>query len=307
MTPAPLRLATRGSPLALRQTEQVAELLCPLAAGGVEVVIIETTGDQFPDTPLNRIGSDGVFTREVQRAVLAGAADVAVHSLKDLPTEPVEGLALGAVPPRAPAGDVLVCRGSGGLDALPRSARVATGSLRRRAQLLHRRPDLIPADVRGNVETRLRKLDGGAFEALVLARAGLERLGLAARISEPLSTDWMLPAVGQGAIGLECREADQATCTLLARIDDVPSRSAVTAERAFLRILGGGCLVPVGALAEETPAGLLLRGAVLAPDGSARLDGRGVAKRDPAGLGRRVAEDLLRRGAAELLARCRTP
>lgn len=307
MTPAPLRLATRGSPLALRQTALVADLLRPRAAPRrVEVVVIETSGDQWPDVPLARIGSDGIFTREIQRALLADAADIAVHSLKDLPTETVEGLVLAAVPPRGPAGDVLICPRYRRLDALPRAARVATGSLRRRAQILHRRPDLVPADVRGNVDTRLRKLDEGAFDALVLARAGLERLGLVERVTEELSPDWLLPAVGQGAIGLECRHADQATRSLLARLDDAASRQAVTAERAFLRALGGGCLVPVGAAAEVTAKGLTLRGVVLAPDGSARLAGQAEGRaEDAAALGRRLADDLLRRGAGELLARCR--
>src|SRR5436309_4609651 len=201
-----LRIGTRGSRLALWQANYVAERL--RAHTPVELVEIQTAGDQVRDVPLAQIGGEGVFTKELQRALLDGSVDVAVHSLKDLPTQPVEGLVLAAVPPRGPTGDVLVAVHVSRFDDLPSGARVATGSLRRRAQLLHRRPDLRLADIRGNVETRLRKLAEQDLDAIILAQAGLERLKLAASITEILDPHWMLPAVGQGALGLECRTDD---------------------------------------------------------------------------------------------------
>jgi hydroxymethylbilane synthase len=300
----PLRVATRGSPLALWQAGHVAERLRPLAAPRpVELVEVETTGDRVRDLPLSRIGGDGLFTREIQRAVLDGRADVAVHSLKDLPTAAVPGLVLAAVPPRGPAGDALVSRRHRRFDDLPPGAAVGTSSLRRRAQALHRRPDLRLVDVRGNVGTRLRKLDEEGLDALILARAGLERLGLAGEMTEILDPDWMLPAVGQGALGLECREDDAATRTLLAPLDDAPTRQAVLAERALLRALGGGCLVPIGAAGVVRGGRLTLRGAVLPPDGRARVAGEDAGPAEEAeGVGRRLAEALLARGAGALLA-----
>ena len=205
----PLRIGTRGSRLALWQANHVADLLRPLAAPRpVELVEIQTTGDQVRDRPLAQIGGDGLFTKEIQKALQAGAVDLAVHSLKDLPTIPVEGLCLAAVPRRGASGDAFVSLRHRGFDALPLGAVVATSSLRRRAQVLHRRPDLRLVDIRGNVETRLRKLAEQDLDALILAQAGLERLGLAEAITELLDPTWMLPAVGQGALGLECRADD---------------------------------------------------------------------------------------------------
>jgi hydroxymethylbilane synthase len=299
----PLRIGTRGSPLALWQANHVAERLRPLAGSRlVELVRIQTAGDRISDLPLSQIGGDGLFTKEIQRALLGGAADVAVHSLKDLPTLPVEGLVLAAVPPRGPAGDALISRRHAAFDHLPPGATVGTSSLRRRAQLLHRRPDLCLVDMRGNVETRLRKLDQQGLDALVLAQAGLERLGLGAAVTEILDPDWMLPAVGQGALGLECRADDREARTLLEDLNDLPTRQAVLAERALLRALGGGCLVPVGAAAVVDGSSLTLRGAVLAPDGRERVDGRTAGPAAEAeALGQRLAEDLLARGARRLL------
>jgi hydroxymethylbilane synthase len=301
---APLHVGTRGSPLALWQADHVATRLRALAGSRpVELVTIETTGDRVRDVPLSRVGGDGLFTKEIQKAVLAGTADVAVHSLKDLPTLPVEGLVLAAVPPRGPVGDVLVSRRHARFDDLPPGARVATSSLRRRSQALHRRPDLKLVDVRGNVETRLRKLDEQGLDALILAQAGLERLGLAGQVTEVLDRSWMLPAVGQGALGLECRAEDQLTRALLAALDDVPTRRAVLAERALLRGLGGGCLVPIGALAVVAGGRLALRGAVLSPDGSRRVAGELSGPAEEAeDVGRRLAQELLDRGARALLA-----
>jgi hydroxymethylbilane synthase len=298
-----LRLGTRGSPLALWQANHVAGLL-RRHHPGLDVVLVEiaTAGDRAREASLSQIGGQGVFTKEIQRALLDGRVDLAVHSLKDLPTEPVGGLALAAVPPRGPAGDAFVSRRHRRFDDLPEGARVATGSLRRRAQLLNRRPDLALVDIRGNVETRLRKLEGQGLDAIILARAGLERLGLQDAITETLDPAWMLPAVGQGALGLECRSDDDAVRTLLQPLDDAATRQAVTAERALLRGLGGGCLVPIGAAAEVEAGRLTLRGVVLSPDGKRRIDAelRGAAA-DAEGLGLRLAETMLQRGARALL------
>jgi hydroxymethylbilane synthase len=268
----------------------------------VELVEIQTAGDQDRDRPLAQLGGIGLFTKEIQRALLDGTADVAVHSLKDLPTIPVEGLVLAAVPPRGPTGDVFISHKHAQFDALPPGARVATGSLRRRSQLLHRRPDLNMEPMRGNVETRLRKLDEQNLDAIILAQAGLERLGLGSAITHLLDPAWMLPAVGQGALGLECRADDTVTRALLQPLNDQATHAAVTAERALLAALGGGCLVPIGALAMVNGTELTLRAAVLAPDGKQRIGGdiRGPAAQ-ASDLGRQLADDLLGRGAKELL------
>jgi hydroxymethylbilane synthase len=300
---SPLRIGTRGSKLALWQANYVADRLrCLPSAPAVELVIIQTVGDQVRDVPLAQIGGDGVFTKEIQRALLDGAVDVAVHSLKDLPTTHVEGLRLAAVPERGPAGDVLISRRHRSFTELPAGAVVATSSLRRRAQLIHRRPDLCLVNIRGNVETRLRKLAEHDLDALVLAQAGLERLGLADVIGEILDPDWMLPAVGQGALGLECRADDSAALALLEPLNHAVSHQAVLAERALLRCLGGGCQVPIGALTTITGDTLTLRGAVIRPDGSCRVGGQLTGPRaDPEEVGRRLAQDLLSWGAAQLL------
>jgi hydroxymethylbilane synthase len=300
----PLRIGTRGSPLALWQAEYVAGRLQPLAAPRpIELVQIETSGDVVRDLPLSQIGGDGVFTKEIQRALLENVVDVAVHSLKDLPTTFVEGLTLGAVPPRGATGDVFVSRRHARFDDLPQGAVVATGSLRRRAQALHRRPDLKLTAIRGNVGTRLHKLDEQDLDAIILAQAGLERLGLSAHITEILDPLWMLPAVGQGALGLECRSDDPATLTVLELLNDAPTRQAVLAERALLRGLGGGCLVPIGARAVINGDRLTLRAAVLAPDGSRRVadEAEGPAV-DAERIGQALAERMLEQGARELLA-----
>jgi hydroxymethylbilane synthase len=300
----PLRIGTRGSALALWQANYVAGRLRPLAAPRVvELVELQTAGDQIRDRPLSQLGGIGVFTKEIQLALLAGTVDVAVHSLKDLPTVPVDGLILAAVPARGPAGDVFVSHRYRTFDGLPPGARVATSSLRRRAQALYRRPDLRLVDIRGNVETRLRKLTDQDLDALILAQAGLERLGLAEAITERLHPGWMLPAVGQGALGLECRSEDEATRAVLRQLDDLPTRQAVRAERSLLRGLGGGCLVPVGAATEVTGGTLQLRGAVFAPDGKQCVEGRSNGPLALAEeIGGQLAQDLLARGAGNLLA-----
>jgi hydroxymethylbilane synthase len=300
---SPLRIGTRGSPLALWQARHVAERLRPLAAPRpVELETIETSGDRVRDLALSQIGGDGVFTKEIQRALLDETVDVAVHSLKDLPTTHVEGLALAAVPPRGPTGDAFVSKCHRRFDDLPPGAAVGTGSLRRRAQALHRRPDLRLLNLRGNVETRLRKLVEQDLDAIILAQAGLERLELGEHVTEVLDPAWMLPAVGQGALGLECRAGDVVTLTLLRALDDMPARQAVLAERGVLRGLGGGCLVPIGANARVEGERLTLRAAVLPPDGSRRIAGElsGPAT-EAEGLGQRLAERLLAQGARDVL------
>jgi hydroxymethylbilane synthase len=299
----PLRIGTRGSPLALWQARYVADRLQPMIAPRlVELIHVQTEGDRDQSASLAHIGGRGVFTKEIERAVLDGRVDVAVHSLKDLPTQPVEGLVLAAVPERGLTSDAFVSLSIAHFDNLPPGARIATGSLRRQAQILHRRPDLQLVDIRGNVETRLRKLRDGGFDALVLAQAGLERLGLASAVTETLDLSWMLPAVGQGALGMQCRTDDTATRELLSRLDDPTTRQAVEAERALLFHLGAGCQVPLGALARADGPTLTLRAAVLALDGSRRIaaDETGPAT-GAAAIGERLAAELCTQGAAELI------
>src|SRR6516225_6361435 len=261
----PLRIGTRGSALALWQASHVAGLLRDVPT---ELVEIQTAGDQVHDVPLVQLGGEGAFTKAIQQSLLEKRIDVAVHSLKDLPTFRVPGLVLAAVPPRGPTGDALVSVKHQSFEALPAGAVVASSSLRRKAQLLHRRTDLKLVDIRGNVETRLRKLTEQNLDAIILAQAGLVRLGLAERITEVLDATWMFPAVGQGALGLECRCDDDATRVIVDRLNDAATRWAVLAERAMLRGLGGGCQVPIGAVTNITSGLLMLRGVVLSPNGS---------------------------------------
>lgn len=267
------------------------------------MVLISTQGDQQQSGPIGAIGSQGVFTKEIQRALLDRRIDLAVHSLKDLPTDQVDGLCLAAVPEREEASDVLVSRDGQRFDDLPRGARLGTGSPRRRAQLWHRRADLQMLDIRGNVDTRLRKLDEGQFDGLVLAEAGLRRLGLADRITQVLPKELLLPAVGQGALGLETRSDDQVTRGLVAILDHGPTHAAVLAERALLAMLRGGCLAPVGAWGRIDADGRLqLSGVVLSGNGQHRLSAEATrAAGEPAELGAEVAALLLAQGAAALI------
>ena len=272
MNLSPLRLGTRGSPLALWQANHVAAHLRPVVAPRpVELVFIETHGDVVQDAPLSTLGGFGVFTRAIQQALLDNRVDVAVHSLKDLPTLHVPGLKLAAVPRRGAVGDVLLSHRHRWFDDLPEGAKVATSSLRRRAQILNVRPDLQLVEIRGNIDTRLRKLRDQDLDALILAQAGLERLNLADQITEVLDPNWMLPAVGQGAIGLECRDDDVETVHFVEAVTDPATWQAVLAERAMLATLGGGCLVPIGALSRVENSRLSLRGTVLSPDGKRRI------------------------------------
>ena len=306
-----LRIGTRGSPLALTQTAETRHRLAVHGADPalLETVVIKTTGDMVLDRPLAEIGGKGLFTKEIDAAMLAGGIDLAVHSVKDLPTVLPEGIVLAAVLPRADPRDALIGPAAGpdagvyggGLAALPAGAVIGTASLRRGAQLLARRPDVTVVPLRGNVQTRLERVREGRVHATLLAMAGLGRLGMAHVVTAALPAEEMLPAVGQGAIGVTCR-ADDADCrALLARIDDAQSHVCVAAERAMLAVLDGSCRTPIAGLAEIDPAGRLrLRGLVARPDGSAVLTGErqgditgGIA--DARRLGAELGLELRRR------------
>ncbi|MDQ1568107.1 MAG: hydroxymethylbilane synthase [Actinomycetota bacterium] len=290
---AGLRIATRGSRLALWQAERVAGLL----GGDVELVVVSTTGDQRADVTIWTIGGTGVFVKEVQQAVLEGRADLAVHSAKDLPSETAAGLVLAAVPERADPRDALV---GARLDDIPAGGRIGTGSVRRQAQLAALRPDLRFESLRGNIETRVDK--AADLDAVVVALAALERLGLAAKAAEVLEPARMLPQVAQGALAVECRAGDDATAARLAALDDPAARRAVEAERAFLRRLGGGCDLPCGALAEARADGTVAIEVLLAT-----LDGKAVLRvahegPEPEAVGTEAARILLdERGGRDLL------
>ena len=302
MAHSTIRIGTRASQLAHWQANWVAEQL-RRAGADVELVEVSTKGDLDQSGPIAAIGTQGVFTKEIQAAVLRSEVDLAVHSLKDLPTEHTEGLVLAAVPPRANVADALVSNKFGSLDALPVGATVGTGSLRRQAQLKHLRPDLKVQGIRGNVDTRLKKLDDEQFQAIVLAEAGLRRLGWEARITELLGPPRMLPAPGQGALGLECRAGDDDLVRRLSEINDSTSRSSVAAERTMLGLLHVGCSAPVGAWGRVEQEQLILEGLVASLDGRQVL--RAVEQDDPSNaeaLGELVAQQLLDQGAAELIA-----
>ena len=313
MSPKPIRIATRASNLALWQANHVAHLLRATSSDcKVELVEVSTTGDRDQTESLRQLGGFGLFTREVQKAVLDGRAELAVHSLKDLPTEQVEGLTLAAVLRRDSIFDVLVLpasvkvdqksRRTLSLDVLPQSARVGTGSPRRRAQLMHIRHDLQLLEIRGNVETRLKKLDDGQFDALVLAEAGLRRLGLEMRITVELRPPLMYPAVGQGALGVECRAGDEQIMQILAKINDQPTHSAVRAERRVLSDLRAGCHAPLGVLTTLHGDRLTLDAVVLDHDGSQRVAASATnTADDPESLGTQVADDLRHQGADQLV------
>jgi hydroxymethylbilane synthase len=305
-----MRIGTRGSELALIQSRMVRRLLaCGEAAAEAEIglEIIETSGDRFPDASLARIGGKGVFTKEIEEALLARHIDVAVHSLKDLPTDDRPGLVLAALLPREDARDALVSRGNVGLAALPAGARVGTSSLRRRSQLLARRPDLHVEELRGNVPTRLRRVDEGRYDAVVVAAAGLRRLGLHARITESFDESVMLPAPGQGILAVQTRAGDVATLAAVRRLHDPVAAAEATAERAFLAGLGGGCLVPVAARAHAQGERIRLSGFVGHPSGrpSIRRAVEGRAS-EAEWLGRALAAEAMAHGAREILAEVRS-
>jgi hydroxymethylbilane synthase len=292
-----LTIGSRGSQLALWQANWVRQRLEALGET-CRVEIIKTTGDRITDVPLAKVGSKGLFTKEIEEALLDGRIDLAVHSLKDLPTELPEGLRISAIPEREDARDALVGRR---LAELPPGARVGTSSLRRVAQLRAARPDLVIESVRGNLDTRLRKLDQGQHDALVMAAAGLRRLGWEARIAECLSGEVMCPAVGQGALAIETREDGEAAARC-ARLDHAATRLAVEAERALLASLGGGCQVPIGAYGRVTGDRLELTAIVASTDGShvIRKEAGGLAS-DRLRIGCELGAQLLEAGAREIL------
>jgi len=303
-----IRLGTRSSPLALWQTNRVMELL---RAGhpdlNVEVVGISTHGDESPDRPLPEIGGKGLFTEKIEEALRAGQIDAAVHSLKDLPVDDAPGTVVAAVLCRDEPRDVVISRSGETLDTLPPGAVVGTSSTRREAQIRSARPDLQVRPIRGNVETRVGKVDAGAYDATVIAGAGVTRLGLAGRVSQWLDAERFLPAPGQGALAVQCRAGDSAVFPLLSALDDASLRRATDAEREFLRSLGGGCAAPVAAHAEPAGTGgtLLLRGRVVSTDGKRCVDVRGEGV-EPGSLGRRLAEQAIEAGAGAILAEART-
>jgi len=298
-----LRLATRGSALALWQANYVKSRLEALAGGlRVQIVPMKTSGDLIQDRALLEVGGKGLFVKEIQVALLEGRADLAIHSLKDYPAENPEALVLACVPQREDPRDALVLPQGSPLEALPRAARVGTGSLRRRHQALLLHPEWDVRGLRGNVETRLKKVDSGEIDAAVLAAAGLKRLGFGGRITRPFSVDEMIPAVGQGALAIEARRDDGAVLDLLRPLEDAPARLCVDAERRFLRGLGGSCTTPLGIHASIQGGRMVLRGFLSTVSGDRHIRDRAEG---PASGGEALADSLLAvfmdRGAAALL------
>ena len=301
-----IKIGTRGSQLALWQAHWVKSQLEKHHPGiEVEITIISTKGDRVLDVSLPKLGEQGkgLFTKELEDAIFERRVDLAVHSLKDLPTELPNGLGISAICEREDVRDALVARASvKSFAALPERSVIGTSSLRRQAQLLRARPDLVIEPVRGNVDTRLRKLDEGSFDAIVLAAAGLNRLGHANRITEHLSEDFMLPAVGQGALAIETRADDAVVNEIVSSLNHEPTRLACRAERAFLKGLGGGCLVPIAAHAKIEAGRIDLTGLVASPDGSEALRDRQTGpSSDAEAIGKQLADELLSRGADRIL------
>jgi hydroxymethylbilane synthase len=296
-----LVIGSRGSQLALWQTNFVkTNLENRFPDKSFEIKIIRTTGDDQLESALSKIGDKGVFTRQIEAELLSGGIDLAVHSLKDLQTEQPQGLKIGAVCEREVPNDALVSKQGVSIDDLPRNAKVATGSLRRRSQLLHHRPDLEIAEIRGNVPTRLKKFDESNLDGVILAYAGLKRLGFESRISEVIPFNIMVPAVGQGAIAVEVREKDKQTIEILEKLEHRQTRVCVTAERAFLRTLEGGCQVPIGAYAFLEGGQIVLEGVVGSLDGTMVFREK-TTGRDAESLGTDLAEALIEKGAGRLL------
>jgi hydroxymethylbilane synthase len=300
-------IGTRGSDLALWQAEYVRRSLeTKFPDTEFEIKIIRTTGDDMLDVSLSKIGDKGLFTRQIEAELLAGEIDLAVHSLKDLQTEQPEGLVIGAVCEREKPNDVLISRDELTLDALPQGAKVATGSLRRRSQLLAYRPDLQIFDIRGNLNTRFRKFDESDLDAMILAYAGVERLGLGERIGQLIPTDVLIPAVGQGSVAVEIRTNDKDVAAIVSRLDHAETRACVTAERALLRKLEGGCQVPIGGYATIEDETLTLDGIVGSLDGKRIFrETRSGQATEPEQLGEYVAQALLDQGADSVLSESR--
>jgi len=305
-TDTPIRIGTRGSNLALKQVYELRERLC--AAHGMthddfEVVIIKTSGDMIQDKALREFGGKGLFTKEIEDALIAGDIDMAVHSMKDVPTVEPDPLEIVCMMPREDVRDAFISLKAAGLSELPEGAVVGTSSLRRQAQVKQLRPDIEVITYRGNVETRLRKLEEGVADATLLACAGLQRLGHADKITAPVSPDEMLPAIAQGAIGIQIRKSDDARHDLLAAIHDKPTHVRVIAERAFLAKLDGSCRTPIAGLAELDGEQMRFRGTILLPDGSeAHSTGRSGAASDAAAMGTDAAAELLERAGPDFMA-----
>lgn len=294
-----LRIGTRGSMLAKWQAESVRKRLFAAAGMEAEIVIIKTAGDKLQHIPLTAMGGKGIFIKELEEALLEETIDLAVHSVKDIPTDTPSRLSFPAVCRRDDVRDCLV---GATLASLRQGARLGTGSLRRQAQLLHLRPDLDIRDLRGNVDTRLRKVESGEYEAIMLSKAGLDRLGLSQRISEVLSPDVCMPAVGQGAIAVECRLKDTEAADTLAPLDDAETRTAIIAERALLGALQGGCQVPLGAWARIERSELVMEACVCSADGVQYVKQRATAPADQAAqLGEHMARLLIEAGAQTIL------
>lgn len=299
---AEIVIGSRGSALALVQTNWTAEWI-KLNNPGIEtrIEIIKTKGDKILDVPLAKIGDKGLFVKEIELALSEGRIDLAVHSMKDVPSEMMDGLVIGAVPKRVDPSDVLISR-RGRLSELPAGSRIGSSSLRRKAQILNFRPDLEFHDLRGNLDTRLRKLTENEYDAIILASAGLERLKWDGEIAERIPFDVCLPAVGQGALAVQIRGNDNRTASIIARLDDGPSRAAITAERALLSTLGGGCQIPIGGVAVPDGETLVLSAVVASLDGTKIIRAQESDKIDnAASLGERTARVLLDAGAREIL------
>ncbi len=298
----PLRIGTRGSMLARWQAEFIRKQILQAAGVDAEIIIIKTAGDRMAHAPLTQIGGKGIFIKELEEALLDETIDLAVHSVKDIPTDTPPRLHFPAVCSREDPRDCLVSAGGATLATLRQGARVGTGSLRRQAQLRHARPDLDIRDLRGNVDTRLRKVESGEYDAVVLAKAGLDRLGWSNRISEILAPETCMPAVGQGAIAIETRTAESELSEILGRLDNAETRHAIIAERALLSELHGGCQVPLGAWASMERQDLILRACVVSLDGTDCVRESASASPDQAAaLGKHVAQRLLEAGAGRIL------
>lgn len=297
-----IRLGSRGSKLALWQAEHIRAEVERRTGGKVEIVRIKTTGDMILDVPLARVGGKGLFVKEIEEALLAGTIDLAVHSMKDVPTDLPRELEIVAITKREDPRDAFLSNKVSRFEDLPKGARVGTSSLRRQTQLLGLRPDLVVVDNRGNLDTRIRKMEEGKFDAIILAAAGLIRLGWEGRITQILSTEASLPAIGQGALGIEIRRDDTGTRDAVTFLNDRDTGFAVRAERGFLKRLEGGCQVPIAAFGRTEGDGIFLEGLVGRPDGSEILRGSASGTvADPEALGVVLAEQLLARGARQIL------
>ncbi len=298
----PLRIGSRGRILARWKAELVRKQLFQVSGVETEIIIIKTAGDKMQQAPLTQIGGKGIFIKELEEALLEETVDLAVHSVKDIPTETPSRLHFPAVCRRDDVRDCLISHKGDTLAALKQGARVGTSSLRRQAQLRHHRPDLDIRELRGNVDTRLRKVESGEYDAIVLSKAGLDRLGWSQKITEPLSTEISLPAVGQGAIAIQSRVKDMEAAELLGKLDDAETRTAIIAERALLAALQGGCQVPLGAWARMERGELVMDAVVCSVDGGQYVRHRATAPPDQAAeLGQQMAELLANGGARSIL------